>query len=228
MVKLNNAKGGGEYIILQKLTLIGLILIIVLLMCACSKDESNQPEPTLTKHVLGTALHVEPIDLFAGEARKFQPFLGTMSGAVKLKYGGNKNDISAKIELWENGTKMKTYSSIGTSIRDSQIKTKDYEGEFIASIKTVSIEGSKPLYEITTAFANKNGTASSVTYIDRDIRHKGSNTIQLNKSLEASENDEVAVWGMQATDKNEWETIDLTPERLKDAKWALIFKLSIN
>jgi hypothetical protein len=213
---------------LQKLNLIGLILIIAAMLCACSKDVSNQPETAITKQVEGTALHVEPIDLFAGEARKFQPFLGTMSGAVKLKYGGNKNDISAKIELWENGTKTKTYSSIGTSMQDSQDKTKDYEGEFIASIKTVSIEGSKPLYEITTAFANRNGTASSITYIDRDIRNTGSNTIQLNKSLDVSENDEVAVWGMQATDKNEWETIDLTPERLKNAKWALIFKLSVN
>jgi hypothetical protein len=46
--------------------------------------------------------------------------------------------------------------------------------------------------------------------------------------LDVSENDEVAVWGMQATDKNEWETIDLTPEGLKNAKWALIFKLSVN
>jgi hypothetical protein len=213
---------------LQKLSLIGLILIIAVMLCACSKDVSNQSETAITKQVEGTALHVEPIDLFAGEARKFQPFLGTMSGAVKLKYGGNKNDISAKIELWENGTKTKTYSSIGTSMQDSQDKTKDYEGEFIVSIKTVSIEGSKPLYEITTAFADKNGTASSITYIDRDIRNTGSNTIQLNKSLDVSENDEVAVWGMQATDKNEWETIDLTPERLKNAKWALIFKLSVN
>lgn len=212
---------------MQKLNLIGLILIIAAMLCACSKDVSNQPETAITKQVEGTALRVEPIDLFAGEARKFQPFLGTMSGAVKLKSGGNKNDISAKIELWENGTKTKTYSSIGTSMQDSQDKTKDYEGEFIASIKTVSIEGSKPLYEITTAFANKNGTASSITYIDRDIRNTGSNTIQLNKSLDVSEN-EVAVWGMQATDKNEWETIDLTPERLKNAKWALIFKLSVN
>ncbi|WP_028612586.1 hypothetical protein [Paenibacillus harenae] len=213
---------------MQKLNLIGLILITAAMLCACSKDVSNQPETAITKQVEGTALHVEPIDLFAGEARKFQPFLGTMSGAVKLKYGGNKNDISAKIELWEKGTKTKTYSSIGISMQDSQDKTKDYEGEFIASIKTVSIEGSKPLYEITTAFANKNGTASSITYIDRDIRNTGSNTIQLNKSLDVSENDEVAVWGMQATDKNEWETIDLTPEGLKNAKWALIFKLSVN
>lgn len=205
-----------------------MILIIAAMLCACSKDVSNQPETAITKQAEGTALHVEPIDLFAGEAQKFQPFLGTMSGAVKLKYGGNKNVITAKIELWENGTKTKTYSSIGTSMQDSQDKTKDYEGEFIASIKTVSIEGSKPLYEITTAFANKNGTASSITYIDRDNRNTGSNTIQLNKSLDVSENDEVAVWGMQVTDKNEWETIDLTPERLKKAKWALIFKLSVN
>jgi hypothetical protein len=198
------------------------------MLCACSKDVTNQPEIAITKQVEGTALHVESIDLFAGEARKFQPFLGTMSGAVKYKYGGNKNNISSKIELWENGTKTKTYNSNGTSLQDSQDKTKNYEGEFIASIKTVSIEGSKPLYEITTAFADKNGTSSGITYIDRDIRNTGSNTIQLIKSLDVSENDEVAVWGMQSTDKNDWETIDLTPERLKNAKWALIFKLSVN
>ena len=211
-----------------KLKFIGSILIIVVILCACSKDVSNQSETAITKQVEGPSLHVEPIDLFAGEARKFQPFLGTMSGAVKLKYDGNKDDITATIELWENGTKTKTYSSISTAMQDSHEKTKDYEGEFIASIKTVSIEGSKPLYEITSAFANKNGTSSTVTYIDRDSRLNGSNTIQLNQTLDVAENEAVSVWGMQATDKNEWETVDFTPERLKTARWALIFKLSVN
>lgn len=213
---------------MQKLNLIGLILITAVMLCACAKDGSNQQESATTKQGEDTALlHVEPIDLFAGDARKFQPFLGTMSGAVKLKYSGNKNDIAAKIELWENGTKTKIYSSIGISMQDSEDKTNNYEGEFIASIKTVSIEGGKPQYEITTAFANKNGTASGTTYIDRDIKNTGSNTIQLNESLDVSENDEVAVWGMQSTDKNGWASIDLTPEGLKNAKWALIFKLSV-
>lgn len=209
-----------------KLNHISSILIIAVMLCACSKDLSNQSETI--KQVEGASLHVEPIDLFAGEARKFQPFLGTMSGAVKLKYGGTKNNISAKIDLWENGTKTKTYSSIGTSMQYSQKKTKDYEGEFIASIKAVSLEGSKPLYEITAAFANQNGTSSAITYIDRDSRLNGISTIQLNQSLDVPENKEVAVWGIQATDKNEWETVDFTPERLKTARWALVFKLSVN
>lgn len=211
-----------------KLKFIGTILIIAVILCACSKDISNPSETTITKQVEGTSLHVEPIDLFAGEARKFQPFLGTMSGAVKFKYNGSKNDITATIELWENGTKTKTYSSISTTMQDSLEKTKEYEGEFIASIKTVSIEGSKPLYEITSAFANKNGTSSAVTYIDRDSSLNGSNTIQLNQTLDVEDNEAVSVWGMQATDKNEWETVDFTPERLKTARWALIFKLSVN
>ena len=211
-----------------KLKFIGSILIIAVILCACSKEVSNQSEPAITKQVEGTSLHVEPIDLFSGEARKFQPFLGTMSGAVKLKYNGDKSDITATIELWEDGMKTKTYSSISTSMQDSQVKTKDYVGEFIASIKTVSIEGSKPLYEITAAFANNNGTSSTVTYIDRDSRLNGSNTIQLNQAMDVAENEAVAVWGMQASDKNEWEIVDFTPERLKTARWALIFKLSIN
>jgi hypothetical protein len=54
----------------------------------------------------------------------------------------------------------------------------------------------------------------------------GSGLIQLHDSVEVSEQEEAAVWGMQATDENVMYVMDFSPERLKQAKWALVVKLS--
>jgi hypothetical protein len=48
-----------------------------------------------------------------------------------------------------------------------------------------------------------------------------------NEGLDISEDEEIAVWGMQATDKNGMQTVDLSPEMLKRVRWAMIVKISL-
>lgn len=211
---------------MKKLLFTSILLLLTLAVLACSAPEPSQP--IVKKQPEENMLHVEPVDLFAGEASKFKPFLGLMSGAVKLKYTGNKQEINAEVELWENGVKTKTVGKVGTMIQDSQEGKKVFEGEFIVSIREVNLDGSKPQYEITSSIADKDGSSSIVSLIERNPKMTGwLGSIQLNKSLTVSENNKVAVWGIQATDENTIDAIELTSEDLKKVKWALVFVLSL-
>jgi hypothetical protein len=62
-----------------------LLVLSSLMLLACSTSVRTQPG----------MLRIEPVDLFAGEDKKFKPFLGVMSGAVKVSYEGKKEAIRA-------------------------------------------------------------------------------------------------------------------------------------
>jgi hypothetical protein len=119
----------------------------------CSKSPPNQ-------HNL---LVVKPFDLFAGESEKFKPFLGDMSGAIKLNYIGSKKSIKAK--------------------------------------------------NVTSAFVEQDSTVSYGTQIEAALKLTANMTIERNKEgQKISEDEETAIWGLQATVQNRMQTVDFTPE----------------
>ncbi|MGC5326541.1 hypothetical protein [Brevibacillus sp. SYSU BS000544] len=211
---------------MQKMLFTCILFLVTLATLACSVTDPSQP--IVKKQPEENMLHIEPIDLFAGEAAKFKPFLGTMAGAVKLKYTGDKKEIQAEVELWENGVRTKTLGSVGSLIQGSQEGKQSFEGEFIVSIKKEQVNENKPHFEVTSAIVDKDGsTASTIYLVDRVEKLTGLNSIPLNKSMDVSENSKVAVWGMQATDENVIETVELTPEGLQKVKWALVVTISL-
>ncbi|MEJ8543769.1 hypothetical protein [Brevibacillus borstelensis] len=201
---------------------LGLVLVagFAVSTAACTQVE-KAPE---------AAMQVKPVDLFAGEAQKFKPFLGLMSGAVQVKYGGHSNEIKTTLEVWEYGKKTETLGEFGESIRDKDDKEGLYsfDGEAIFSVKGSQGEDpNKTHYEITIALTNKNGSSSS-SQLDWvvDAKQVASSPIELSEELNLQDGERAAVWGMQATDEGTIRTVDFTPESLKNAKWALLVFMS--
>lgn len=199
-----------------------IVLLLSVTVFACSKSNVNKI----------AVLNVKPTDLFTGEAKKFQPFLGLMSGAVKLKYHGSKKTIKAEIEIWENGTKKDTFSSFGGSLNEVlRNGYYNYDGEIIISVKKQNDDKKdikKTRYILTCAFIDQNGSSSNETQIDVDGQMTSSMPIVLNNNgQDVSENENIAVWGMQASDQNSMQTVDFTPEMLKRVRWAMIVKVSL-
>lgn len=204
---------------MPKLRLLSLVIVMSAVLCSCGKPEPVKP----------ASLRVEPVDLFAGDSKKFQPFLGFMTGAVKLKYDGEKKTIRASAEIWENGVKTQDLGSIASMLNNE--KRKPYEGEFIVSLKErqsgdPSGSGAGTSYMATVSFYQPGGGASTSTFqVDAPAKHTSKMEVRLGGPLEAAETEQVAVWGMQATDNNTMRTIDFTPESLKNAKWVIVFRV---
>ncbi|BBH21936.1 hypothetical protein Back11_32810 [Paenibacillus baekrokdamisoli] len=206
---------------MKRMVMIGFALVIAITLVGCSQSNPN----------IKPVLHVKPVDLFAGDAKKFEPFLGLMSGAVKLKYKGSKTSIKASIEIWENGTKKETLASMGGAIlRASESGDHVYDGELILSVKKQNntADENKTRYTVTSSYIDKSGSSSYEITLEADSKLTGSSPIVMNdKGMDIAENEDIAVWGMQTTDQNSMLTVDLTPEMLKRVRWAMIVKLSL-
>jgi hypothetical protein len=204
---------------MRRMLIICFVLVLSTALFGCAKSEQNK---------MGL-LNVKPFELFSGDAKKFQPFLGSMSGAIKLKYKGNKKSIKANIEIWENGTKKETLKS-GSIIQISKSGDYVFDSEFVISVKKQNdtANANKTRYAVTSAFIDQKSSTSYEMQIETDNQLTASMPIVLNnKGQVISENEVIAVWGMQATDQNSMQTVDFTPEMLKRVRWAMIVKISL-
>ncbi|AMA72181.1 hypothetical protein ACH33_04470 [Aneurinibacillus sp. XH2] len=199
------------------------ILLIILLLSACSKPPSPTPNSEHTSTIKNNFLYISPTDLFEGDAAKFQAFLGPLSGAVKIKYKGNKRKLKSTIELWENGKKTQT---IGGEETDIFSKQGEFNGELAFSFQEETIEKTKPQYTVTSALIHEGGYSSSTFHLNKNAQHHIHGIVNLKQDLAIADNADVAVWGIQATDENSISTS--SPEQaLKTAKWLLIVKISL-
>jgi hypothetical protein len=203
----------------KRMLIICFVIVLSTIAFGCSNSNPNKL----------AVLNVKPIDLFSGDAKKFQPFLGSMSGAVKMKYKGSKRSINETIEIWENGSKKETMKS-GSIIQISKSGDYVFDSEFVISVKKQNdtTNANTTRYIVTSAFIDQNGSTSYETQIVADSLLTSSMPIVLNnEGKNISEDEEIAVWGMQATDKNGMQTVDLSPEMLKRVRWAMIVKISL-
>lgn len=195
------------------------VIGLLLLQAACTPIEKTPAAP----------LQIAPLDLFAGEAQKFKPFLGLMSGAVQVKYRGEGDVLRIDLEVWEDG---KLSHSLGSS--DYMLKQQEgdnqFDGEAIFSVQSLPDQAqpaNKTSYQVTTALTSESGFTSTKLEWTVDAKQVASSTIELKEEKALQEGERVAVWGMQATDENAIHVVELTPESLQQTKWALIVFLSV-
>lgn len=200
---------------LHRLSRFAVILLLLIILAACSSDSVPPFD----------GLHIEPVDLFEGEAKKFEPFFGGMFGAVKVKYHGKRNAIQANLEIWENGEK-RVHRWIGGALTEAiDDEQYIYDGEFIVSVSENNDE-EQSIYSIRTATVDQDGGYSSFQFqIEAEKKHGLKQSLDLYESVQVGEGEEVAVWGMQAVSSNAMRTGDLSEEILGNAEWAIVFKL---
>ncbi|WP_208414822.1 hypothetical protein [Paenibacillus castaneae] len=165
-----------------------------------------------------------PVDLFKGEGAKFQPFLGPMTGAFKLRYEGNKPNASLDIDIWQNGKKTASSGSIGDLFFSSGDK-ENHEIEVIISIDTVFNEGEDSYNKIKVSTINDSGSSlvTFTTVWDKEFTTRG--LIYYNEPRTFVTDQSAYVWGMQATSTNTMQTADFSPEALSGLERAVIFTL---
>lgn len=199
------------------------ILILLILLIGCSEERKevippeNQPETTTIK--------LTPVDLFQGDAAKFQMFLGPMSGAFKLKYEGPKPDANLNIDIWKNGQKVDSAGSIGDLFFNSGKENASNEVEVIISVETVSFEGQNKFCTIKVSEVHQSGSSLATFTIPWDDKLTGRSLMEFSNPQSFTTNQPVHVFGMQATSSNGIYTLDPSPESLSKAEWALVFTL---
>ena len=210
---------GGD-VLIRSLKVVLLLISSLVLLAACSEKEkldvsNNSPEAEVS---------LTPVDLFQEEGAKFQPFLGSMSGAFKLSYEGKRPNAKLDIDIWQNG-KVTSFGSIGDVFFSSGDRQKS-EVEVIISIDTVSIgEGQNQYHIIKVGMIQERGSSLATYSLPWDNRLSARGLISNSEPRIFIANEPIHVWGMQATSSNEIHTADLSEESLNKLEWGLIFTL---
>lgn len=196
------------------------ILICIVVLTGCT-SEKNEPLPEIPNT---TSIHLTPVDLSQGEVSKLRPFLGMMSGAFKLEYGGESPNARLDIDLWEKGQRVETVGSVGhlfSSLDGQSIK----ETEIIISIESLRIEKDKETAIIKVNNASNSGSSLSTFNFELDTELATKGLVDHTEPQSYSFDQPIYVFAMQATSTNEIYMMDLTQESLGETEWALVFTL---
>ncbi|MWC29383.1 hypothetical protein [Paenibacillus sp. MMS18-CY102] len=183
-------------------------------------------EPSHTEGNKANTVTITPIDLFKGGGKKFQPFLGPMSGAFKLRYEGTKQHASLDIEIWKNGKKT---GSAG-SLTDLFFKANDqsqHEIEFIISAETIANMHNthEQFTTIKISSIRDEGSALYTFTTPRDEKLTSSGLILNTSPQRFADDAPVYVMGVHATSTGMIPTADFSPESLSQLEYALLFTL---
>lgn len=198
--------------------LLACAVIVLISLAGCSIEsnptESNKP----------TSITLTSVDLYKGDGAKFKPFLGTMSGAFKLKYKGTKPNAHLDIDIWEDGKKVSSAGSVGDLFFSS-----DDEGssdiEIMIAVNTISKEDQDRYKEIKINLIHDSGSSFVTFTIPWDEKYALEGLISSGQSQTFAADESVYVWGMQSTSTNWIHTADLSPESLSRLEKAIIFTL---
>jgi hypothetical protein len=202
-------------------------LFIILLVISGCTNRSNQ---TVTNNKPETSeenkITLTPVDVFAGDAAKFKPFLGSMSGAFKLSYEGSQPNVWLDLDVWENGKKVATKGSIGQLFYSSEENPSSGEVEVIMSFETVPIEGNDEIRLIKVNVVHDKGNSSlATTTIPWNNKLTMQGLLQHNGKQSFTADEPVYAFGVQASSANSMSTAELTSESLSKTEWALVFTL---
>ncbi len=128
---------------------IPMMLTLAALLLVLSGCTGNSTKP----------LAVESIELFEGDAVKFRPFLGGMSGAIKLDYTGSKTDMKIDLEEWENGVKKANAGGMSDLLFNRR-GTEKYKSEIIYAVETIEDMDSPTKLRLKIASAGGNSTVT--------------------------------------------------------------------
>ncbi|OIB04228.1 hypothetical protein AK95_11470 [Paenibacillus sp. LC231] len=202
------------------------ILIVFMILTGCFAGTKEQISPE--NNSAAAEIQLTPVDLFQGEAARFKLFLGPMTGAFKLKYEGNKHNVSLDIDIWKNGQKVDSAGSIGDLFYSSDEEKDSNEVELIISVDTESIEGLEEFRKIKVNTNSHLGSSLSTFTIPWDTTLTAQGLIQDTRPRSFTIDQPVHVFGMHATSSNEIHTADLTTDSLRKTEWALVFTLRLD
>jgi len=196
------------------------VIILLLTFTGCSSDTQNSvlniDEPA--------NITLTPVDLFKGEAKKFRPFVGTMSGAIKLRYDGNKPNAYLSADIWKEGKKVSSACNMG-DIFSNIGKSSKYETEVIMSINKISTEDQEDLNEITISLYDDSGSSTITCKVPWDKTLTAHGHIAINEPVTFIAEDSVPIWGMKATSTNEMFSGDFSLQSLSRLEQAIILTL---
>lgn len=205
------------------------MLVLLIALSSCTKETA--PSDSIRGNASPAAAEartvtITPVDLFKGDGKKFQPFLGLMSGAFKVQYEGAKHNAALDIELWKDGKK----ASLAGSLSDLFLNAKDTdqrEIELIISIDTVTSASSNQEQFTTIKVATMRGDGSSLATFtipwDKKLSTRG--LIQPSEPRSLTDAAPIYVWGMQATSNDMIHTADFSPDSLSSLEYGLLFTL---
>ena len=185
-----------------------LLLSTVIALSACSGEEVNN------------SVKVTPSELFQGDTIRLKPHMNMISGCVQVEYMGNKDNMSLKYEVWEEGN-----LKIEREILSSPIEENKFDGEISISIKDInSSRSTSDSMEMTTVIRTEEGYSSTSGPIDRFNGEYGHSPQELQNEINVAEDEEITIWGLTAGDKlfSGGEDIQKSIEK---SKWGLVVKL---
>ncbi|MFD0620848.1 hypothetical protein ACFQZR_25760 [Paenibacillus sp. GCM10027629] len=197
---------------------ISCVLIIIFILTGCASDSGKNGPTTIT---------LTPVDMFSGNAAKLKPFLGTMSGAFKLRYEGKRPNASLDIDLWKNGKKTASSGSIGDLFFSPN--EEDNEMEVMISMDTdyYASEGQEKMIKVKVGITHATGSSLMTFTIPWDKKYTALGLLSEFEPRTFHKDDAVPVWGMQATSTNTIRTADLSTESLSRLEAAILFTLRI-
>jgi len=196
-------------------------LLVAVFLTACSTvEESTGQAPVLEKN----KVLIEPSSLFEGDTKKLEPHLGWSTGAVKVKYQGDKKILNVSCETWEKGKLVQTFGSLGAGIEGS------FDGEVSVSLKDDDGAGQNR-YLATIVVSDKQGYSSSKVYVPKFNESATSSTATspkpLSAPIEVSDEQTTAVWGLMAGEGTNISRSDESIEAMAQrVEWAFVLKLS--
>ncbi|GKU76563.1 hypothetical protein [Paenibacillus sp. L3-i20] len=197
--------------------LITCILIVLLSLTGCRADSESKNETT--------KITLTPVELFKGKEEKYKPFLGSMTGAFKLRYDGNRPSPSLDIDILEYGKKIDSAGSIGDVFFSTGDK-ENKEVEIMISIDKVSIKDQVDYNKIKVSTINPSGvTHSTFTMPAWEKEMVAQGVISNHKSVTFGTDQSVHVWGIHETSANQIHTEDLSSESVSRMERAIMFTL---
>jgi hypothetical protein len=193
------------------------IIVMMLIITACSQADS---EPVV-EAVDEQAVTITPVALFEGDERKYEPFFGYMTGAVKIDYTGNKQVMELGREIWRDGEKAEELGGSAIFFDEEQMK-EGYHGEIIINMKERVMKDKKSELDIIMSM-NGNTGSTTMSYSMPWDPALTAKAIIGNPTATYKADSAVPIWGIQATSTGAIYPSDLTPEYLARTEYALIF-----
>lgn len=205
--------------------ILSILILVVLILTGCSTN-SDQTFPDNNKKSEAAELTLTPVDMFEGEAAKFKPFLGAMSGAFKLAYKGSRPNAWLDIDIWKEGKKVKdSTGSVGDLFFSSGEEKSSGEVEIMISVESISAEEKESSRLIKVNLVHDSGTSLSTLTIPWDPKLSMQGLIQNSEAQTFTASEPVHVFAVQAASVNQMSTADLTNESLSKTEYALVFTL---
>ncbi|MFC9776158.1 hypothetical protein [Paenibacillus chitinolyticus] len=214
------------------------LLMLALLAGGCSAPTVSPPSvsPSASPYTAGPEqLIVEPADLFAGDAAKFSPFLGSYAGSVLVRYKGDKKVLSVSYKVWENGKASESAVSKHSlpMMKGDATVPKDYNGEFIVSVREVTDDKDESIlnsYTVTISLKDSGGsTTSSFTVPVNRKPFTQSHLLKLQEKITIPDSTPTAVWGFAASNANAvtFTSGKLPEEEASKAPYAFVMYLTL-